>query len=373
MQKLRILMLVANLRASNGVTSFAVSYFRQLNHEEVQMDFALLKDWDSTYYKEIHEAGGKIFILPSIKNLLAHIKKCNQILAHGHYDVVSDNSLILTIPMMMSAKHYHVPVRILHSHNTRLSSYAKKEKIEKAFLPILKSQCTDFCACGKEAGKFLFGGKNFTIIPNVISPKDNRYNSDCREQVRKQMNVSDRIVIGTVGRTAPQKNPYFAVNVVEALTKKVPNLTYWWIGSGEMDHELRDYVREKRLEETIRFLGSRNDILDLYQAMDIFFLPSLFEGLPLTGVEAQAFGLPCVVSASVTDEMVYTDLVKYVSLQDSIDAWVEALEEQIKRIPERRSYTEELKKSQFSAEGAGERLEKLYRDLLTKNIGASHS
>lgn len=364
MQKLRLLMVVGNLRASNGVTSFVMSYFRQLNHENVQMDFALLSDWESPYYKEIQQAGGKIYVLPPVKDLLTHIKKCNQILAHDHYDVVSDNSLILTIPMMMSAKHYHVPVRILHSHNTRLSSYAKKEKIEKAFLPILKSQCTDFCACGKEAGKFLFGGKNFTIIPNVISPKDNQYNSDRREQVRKQMNVSDRIVIGTVGRTAPQKNPYFAVNVVGALTKKVPNLTYWWIGSGEMDYELRDYVREKRLEETIRFLGSRNDILDLYQAMDIFFLPSLFEGLPLTGVEAQAFGLPCVVSSSVTDEMVYTDLVKYVSLQDSIDAWVEALEEQIQRIPERRSYQDELRSSQFSSDGAGERLTNIYINML---------
>ena len=373
MQKLRLLMIVGNLRASNGVTSFVMSYFRQLNHENVQMDFALLSDWESPYYKEIQQEGGKIYILSPVKNLPAHIKQCNQILAHDHYDVISDNSLIRTLPMMMCARHYHVPVRILHSHNTRLSSYAKKEKIEKAFLPILKGQCTNFCACGKEAGKFLFDGKNFTVISNVISPEDNQYSSDCREQVRKQMNVSDRIVIGTVGRTALQKNPYFAVNVVEALTKKVPNLTYWWIGSGEMDHELRDYVREKRLEETIRFLGSRNDILNLYQAMDIFFLPSLFEGLPLTGVEAQAFGLPCVVSSSVTDEMVYTDLVKYVSLQDPIVTWVKALEEQIKRIPERRSYTEELKQSQFSAGGAGERLEKLYRDMLAKNTGASFS
>lgn len=373
MNKLKIIMIVPNLRASNGVTSFVMSYFRQLEHDKVQMDFALLSNRESPYYKEIKKAGGKVFILPPVKNVSAHIKKCNQILANGHYDVICDNSLILTIPMMMCAKHHKVPVRILHSHNTRLSSYKKKEKIEKLALPFLKSLCTDFCACGREAGKFLFKDKPFTVIPNVISTEENIFEENRRLKIREGMGVSDRIVIGTVGRTAPQKNPYFAVNVVEALTKKVPNLTYWWIGSGEMDHELRDYVREKRLEETIRFLGSRNDILDLYQAMDIFFLPSLFEGLPLTGVEAQAFGLPCVVSASVTDEMVYTDLVKYVSLQDSIDAWVEALEEQIKRIPERRSYTEELKKSQFSAEGAGERLEKLYRDLLTKNIGASHS
>lgn len=372
MRKLRILMVVGNLRASNGVTSFVMSYFRQLDHEKTQMDFALLSDWESPYYKEIHHAGGKIFILPSIKNITVHIKKCNQILASGHYDVISDNSLILTIPMMMCAKYHRVPVRILHSHNTRLSSNSNKEKIEKVFLPILKGQCTDFCACGEEAGKFLFDSKNFTVIPNVISPDVNKYDADLRSDIRFKMDVFDRIVIGTVGRTSPQKNPYFAIKVIESLAQKIPNLTYWWIGSGEMDEELKEYVKAKGLDQIIQFWGSRNDISDLYQAMDIFFLPSLFEGLPVTGVEAQAFGLPSVVSDTVTDEMVYTDLVKCVSLQDPIDKWVTALEEQIKRIPERRSYTEELRKSHFSADGAGKRLEKLYRDLLAKNKGASY-
>jgi len=371
MKKLHILMLVPNLRASNGVTSFVMSYFRRLNHDKVQMDFALLTDWESTFYKEIRETGGEIFILPPINNLPAYLNKCNDILSHGHYDAISDNSLILTIPMMIRAKHYKVPVRILHSHNTRLSSYVKKEKIERLLLPILKKQCTDFCACGRDAGKFLFGDKNFTVIPNVISPDVNKYDADLRSDIRSKMGVSDRIVIGTVGRTSPQKNPYFAIKVIKSLAQKISNLTYWWIGSGEMDEELKEYVKAKGLDQIIQFLGSRNDVSDLYQALDIFFLPSLFEGLPITGVEAQSLGLPSVISDTVTDEMVYTDLVKFVSLQDPIDEWVTALEEQIKRIPERRSYTEELRKSQFSAEGAGERLEKIYRDLLSKHKGGS--
>lgn len=371
MHKLKILMIVVNLRVSNGVTSFVMSYFRQLNHDEVQMDFALLTDWDSTHYKEIHEAGGKIFILPPIKNLPAHIKKCDQILNHGQYDVISDNSLILTIPMMMRAKHYKVPVRILHGHSTRLSSDPAKARVEKLVLPLLKISCTDFCACGREVGKFLFEKEKFTVIPNVISPEKNQYDPIRRGTIRTKMSVSEKIIVGTVGRTSPEKNPYFAIKVIETLVKKVPNVVYWWIGSGEMDQELKEYVKKKGLEQAVSFLGSRNDVPDLYQAMDIFFLPSLFEGMPITGVESQAFGLPSVVSDTVTDEMVYTDLVKYVSLQAPIEVWVEALEEQIKRIPDRRSYTEELKNSQFSADGAGERMEKLYLSLMKKNKGTS--
>ena len=367
MKKLNILMIVPNLGKTNGVSTFTMTYYRQLDHNWIHIDFALISDIGSPYYKEILEKDGNIFTLPPVKNIVKHKRKCQKIIHDGHYDIIVDNSLILTLPLMICAKKNNIPVRILHSHNTRLSSNPLKGQIERIGLPLLKNQCTDFCACGRDAGKFLFGKKKFTEIPNVISPDVNKYDADLRSGIRFKMSVSDRIVIGTVGRTSPQKNPYFAIKVVEALEKKIPNLTYWWIGSGEMDEELKEYVKAKGLDQIIQFWGSRNDISDLYQAMDIFFLPSLFEGLPVTGIEAQAFGLPSVISDTVTDEMVYTDLVKYVSLQDPIDEWVTALEEQIKRIPERRSYTEELRKSQFSAEGAGERLEKLYRGMLSRN------
>ena len=368
MNKLNILMIVPNLGATNGVTTFTMTYYRQLDHNRIHIDFALICDIGSPYYKEIRDAGGNIFTLPPVIDIVKHKQQCQKIIHDGHYDIIVDNSLILTLPMMICAKKNEIPVRILHSHNTRLSSNLLKSRIERIGLPLLKNQCTDFCACGRDAGKFLFGKKKFTVIPNVISPDVNKYDTDLRSEIKLKMGVSDRIVIGTVGRTSPQKNPYFAIKVIESLAQKIPNLTYWWIGSGEMDEELKDYVKAKGLDQIILFWGSRNDVSDFYQAMDIFFLPSLFEGLPVTGVEAQAFGLPSVVSDTITDEMVYRDLVKYVSLQDSIDAWGVALEELIKRIPERRSYTEELKQSKFSAEGAGERLEKLYREMLSRNM-----
>ena len=367
MKVINVLMVTVTFGKGSGVNSFIMNYFRNLDHKKVHVDILTYKKSPSglsPYNKEIEKYGGKVFLLPDIKNFPGHIRAVNYILKKGKYDVIHDNSLLITLPLMAAAKQKRIPVRILHSHNTQLSSDKKKSSIETIVLPILKSQCTDFCACGQEAGRALFGDKVFTVIPNVIPPETNSFDQAKREAVRNKMKVFDRIVIGTVGRTTPQKNPYFAIKVIEQLSKKVPKLIYWWIGSGEMDQELKNHVKEKNLEDTIYFLGSRNDVSDLYQAMDVFFLPSLFEGLPLTGVEAQAFGLPCVVSDTVANEMVYTDLVHFVSLQDSVDDWVKALEEQIKQIPERRSYTEELKNSVYSAEGAGERLTNIYINML---------
>jgi len=363
---IKVLMVVVNLYKGQGVSSFVMSYFRELDHNAVHMDFALLHDVPTPYYDEIKKAGGKIYILPSLKNFSAHINKCKEILREGNYDVVSDNSLLVTIPMMQCARKYGVPVRILHAHSTRLSSNPVKEKIEKAVLPILKHQCTDFCACGNKAGESFFGREPFTVVPNVISSETAAFDHLKRDEIRRTMNVSDRIVIGSVGRISREKNPFFAVDVIEQVSKKIPNVKYWWIGSGDMDEELREYVKKKGLEDIVQLLGTRNDVSDLYQAMDVFFLPSIFEGLPLTALEAQAYGLPSVISKSVTDEIEYTDLVQFVPLDAPLDEWEQNMEKTIGRMSSRRSYTEELNQSIFSSKGAGERLTALYEKMLQR-------
>ena len=123
-------------------------------------------------------------------------------------------------------------------------------------------------------------------------------------------------------------------------------------------------MEEKSLSDRVKLLGSRNDVLELYQGMDAFFLPSLFEGLPLTGVEAQAMGLPMVVSDTVTNEMVYTDLVDYVSLSESVEVWAKHLKKALNRKVNRESYSDRLKQSVFSDVGCGERLMNLYTEML---------
>lgn len=151
----------------------------------------------------------------------------------------------------------------------------------------------------------MFGNRKFTVLPNVIRAEKYRFDSAARENVRRKMNTQDRFVIGSVGRLAIEKNPFFAMDVFECLQKQVPNAEYWWVGSGPLEKSVQDYVNQKGLSENVRLLGSRDDVTSLYQGMDVFFLPSLFEGLSIVTVEAQAMGLPCVVSDVIPPEAEY--------------------------------------------------------------------
>lgn len=361
---IRVLMVVNNLRVTNGIASFAMNYFRRLDHKRVHMDFCFYQFTDSSYLSEIEQAGCRYFLLPSVKNMTAHKKAIAEILKNGQYDIVHDNVLILSFPFLREAKKQGVPVRILHSHNSKLGETPFKEKRNAAFIPLLKRNSNAFAACSDLAAKAMFGDAEYEFIPNLIDADKYCFNAETRESVRKKMSAGGKFVIATVGRLAPQKNPFFAMNVFDLVAEKLPNAEYWWIGSGPFDNDASDYAAKLKHSGRVKLFGSRDDVNELYQAIDLFFLPSIFEGLPVTGVEAQAMGLPCIVSDSVTREMVYTDLVKYISLDAPEEEWVNAICEQAEKVDSRAGRREDLLNSRFSSEHAGEFLEDYYRQLL---------
>lgn len=361
--KIKVLFLVGNLRPANGVTSFAMTYFRNINHDKIEIDFALLNDVKTPYYKEILDAGSRIFILPPIKQINKHLKKCMQILKENNYDIVHDNLLISSIPMMLAAYKEKVPVRILQSHNTELSSVKWKEKRNRMLLPLLKGLSNVYFACGTDAGKSMFYDSYFKVVPNAIPFVESYFNTSIRKKVREKYNCQNKMIIGTVGRLSLQKNPFFALKVINSLVKKKIDFQYWWIGSGELDKQVQKYIDDNCLNDYVKLFGSCDDVSSLYQAMDIFFLPSLFEGLPITAIEAQAAGLPCVISDSVTKELAYTDLVQFVSLNVSADAWSNELIKQSKRKINRAEYLDDLKRSPFYSPNASVLLSNYYSEL----------
>lgn len=367
MEKIKVLMLVTNLRKSNGVASYVMNYFNTIDKNKIQMDFALLQDVSTPYYKDIVAAGSKYYILPSLSNPIKHYNKCAQIIKKGNYDVVHDNILLASIPLMIAAKKNHVPVRIIHSHNSKLGETRTREKRNLFFLPILLRTSNAYCACSKKAAEAMFGSKGYTFVPNIVTEGKLIFSAERRADIRCKMGVDNKIIVGTVGRVAPQKNPIFALDVICETIKAIPNIEYWWIGSGPLDEAMKIEVKNRGLSDKVQLLGSRDDVPDLYNAIDVFFLPSLFEGLPVTSIEAQAMGLPSVISDSITDELVYTDLVKYVSLNSQIDKWVEAIRNQAERMPYRRSYIKELRESCFSEDMAGAMLLNLYSELISGN------
>lgn len=363
-KKIKILFVLSNLRPSNGVASFAMTYFRLLDKEKYQVDFSILYNYKSPYYDEIKKNGGSVFLLPSLKNPIKHFRACRKIILENQYQIVHDNLLISSLPMMIEAKKNNTPVRILQSHNTKLSSIRWKRIRNKLALPFLKMTANTYFACSKAAGISMFGHAHFTVIPNTISSDKFNYDSEKRALIREKYDCQNKKIIGTVARVTWQKNPFFAVDVIEKLVKKDPNVQYWWVGSGELDNQLKKYINEKRLNEYIRIFGSIDDVSPLYQAMDMLFLPSLFEGLPVTSIEAQAAGLPCVISSSVTKELVYTNLVDFVSLDAPISQWVDVIEKQLSRKLDRRKGFTSLINSSYYAPKAAEILDNKYNDLL---------
>ena len=369
MKKYKVLMLLSTYGVASGVNTFAMNYLRGFNHEDVEVDFAVYFERESPYIAEIKRYGGKTYVLPPVKNIFSHVRECRRILHDGKYDIIHDNSLALTIPIMIAAKLEKIPVRILHSHATELGETWQKKIRNKLLFPFLKMSATDYFACSNVAGKAMFVTKPFTIVPNVVQADSLVFDQAKRNKKRNKMGVSCKRVIATVGRAAMQKNPFFALDVIKKLSETEDDIVFWWIGNGPLEKEIKEYADQIGVGEYFVFLGKRFDVVELYQAMDVFLLPSLFEGLPLTGVEAQAMGLPMVVSDTVTDEMVYTDLVDYVSLNESTEVWANHLKKALDRKVNRGSYSDKLKNSVFSDIECGERLTNLYTKLLYKHGG----
>lgn len=180
------------------------------------------------------------------------------------------------------------------------------------------------------------------------------------------MDAQNKLVVGTVGRVAEEKNPLFAIDVFECFLKDHPNAEYWWIGEGPLSDQVKSHIKAKKLADHVKLLGSRSNTVEYYQSMDVFFLPSIFEGLGIVGIEAQAMGLPCVVSDTVPDEMAYTDLVDFVGLKESPQVWADYLDAACHRKQNRSEYTKILQNSDYSDETGGVKLEELYTSCLKK-------
>lgn len=362
--EIRVLMLLPTLYVSSGVANYAMTYFRAIDKTRIHMDFAIYEDLPSPYYEEIRKLGSKVFVLPSLRNIAKHYKKCEEILTNGNYDIVHDNSLINTCPMMVAAKKVGIPVRILHSHNSRLGETNLKEFRNKLFLPLLRKQATHYVACSKVAGYSMFANRKFYVINNVIDAKTNKFDADVRNMVRKKMKASNKFVVITVGRVTSQKNPFFAMDVFAEVVKKNPRFEYWWVGSGPLDDALVKYVEKKDISGNVRLLGNRTDVKDFYQASDCFFLPSIFEGFGIVNIEAQSMGLPCIVSDVIPHEVNYSGLVEFVSLSENCAFWADKIINSTNNKITRSIYNQKLRNSVYSSQKAGENLYNMYKKTL---------
>lgn len=316
----------------NGVESVIMNYYRHLDHSKVQFDFICDEDSTRIPYDEIKKLGGRVFLVPKYQNLPKYLKALEKLFKENQYRIVHSNINTLSVFPLYAAKKAGVPIRISHSHSTSNPKEWKRNLIKNILRPFSKRYATDYFACSEVAGRYLFGNKDFDqgevkIIHNAIDIDKFKFDEIARKKLRKELGIKDStVVIGHVGRFVQQKNHAFLVDVFKEYHKKNPDSKLLLVGSGPLEDEIKKKVEKLDLKDSVLFLGQRDDINKLYSVMDIFCLPSLYEGLPVVGVEAQAAGLPCVFSNKITKNIVLCDNTQMLSIKNNRNQWLRYME-----------------------------------------------
>ena len=319
---IRVLQCV-NFMHRAGLETMLMNYFRNMDRDQIMFDFLTHRPWEADYDDEIRALGGKVYYAPRLvpQNYPAYFKYMEKFFQeHPEYKIVHSHIDAMSYLPLAAAKRSGVPVRIAHSHNTGIDP-DYKYLLKMYFRYRLPGVATDYLACGTEAGEFLFRGKPFMVIPNAIDGSKFAFNKEIRERVRSQLQLCDKFVIGSVGRLTHQKNLSFLISVFSTLLKLSPDAVLLIIGGGEEETALKKKAVSLGISENVRFLGVRDDVEQLYQAMDVFVMPSHYEGLPVVGVEAQFAGLPCVFSANITTELKLSERTYFMDLDRPPEEW----------------------------------------------------
>ena len=268
-----------------GVESVVMNYYRNIDRDKIQFHFLCDEDSTDIPYDEIEKLGGKVIVIPPYQKLFKYQKELYKIFKENNYKIVHSHINALSVFPLRIAKKAKIPVRIAHSHSTSNKKEWKKNLIKDVLRPFSKIYANQFFACTEHAGKWLFGKKvlerkELNVINNAIDLKKFEFNEKIREDLRKELGIKeDTIVIGHIGRFMKQKNHEFLIDVFEKAIKEYNDICLVLIGQGPLENKIREIVKEKRIEDKVIFLGQRNDVNKLYQAMDVFVLPSLYEGL----------------------------------------------------------------------------------------------
>ena len=315
-----------------GVESVIMNYYRHLDHSKVQFDFICDEDSTRIPYDEIKKLGGRVFLIPKYQNLPKYLKALGKLLKENQYRIVHSNINTLSVFPLYAAKKAGVPVRISHSHSTSNPKEWKRNLIKNILRPFSKRYATDFFTCSEVAGRYLFGNKAFNqgevkIIHNAIDVDKFKFDEVARKKLRQEFGIKDStVVIGHVGRFVQQKNHTFLVDVFKEYHEKNPDSKLLLVGSGPLEDEIKKRVEKLGLKDSVLFLGQRDDINKLYSVMDVFCLPSLYEGLPVVGVEAQAAGLLTIFSNGVSSEAIISKNAKIVAVQE-VEAYIKKIDE----------------------------------------------
>lgn len=307
-----------------GVESVVMNYYRHIDHGNFQFDFLVCEGSKLVPEEEIRSLGGRVFNVPKYQHQLVYQKRLSWLLREEDWPIVHSHVNTLSVFPLFSAKRANIPVRIAHAHSCM--GGGEGEIVRDAMKSVLRRLSNAFpthrLACSETAGRWLFRGLPFKVMPNAIDLSMFRSDAVVRASMRAELGVSDdAFVVGHIGRMAPPKNHRRLLSIFRVLLDIEPRALLVLVGDGPLKDNIKMEVERLGVTERVRFLGQRPDAPRLYQAFDVFCLPSVYEGLPVVGVECQASGTPILVSSEVSREAAVSSLMEFEPLASSDEKW----------------------------------------------------
>lgn len=356
---IRILHVVTYM-GRGGLETMLMNYYRHMDRDKVQFDFLVHREFEADYDEEIKELGGRIYhvsrLIPWSRRYRKELKEFFQ--NHPEYKVVHIHQDCLSSVALQCAMECGISVRIAHCHS---SSQNKNLKylIKLHYMKKIPRYATDLFACSEQAGRWMFGNAVFKVLYNAIEVEKYRYCPETAAKIRSELGIGNELVIGHIGRFRVEKNHEFLIDIFIECLKQTPEVKLLLVGDGERRKEIEDKVKNADIQDKVIFAGVRSDVNELLQAMDIFVFPSLYEGLGISVIEAQASGLPCAISENVPDEsIIVNSLVKKMSLKESAYEWAKQILEQNRTA--RKCYIDELNAAGYDIVTAAQNMEQFY-------------
>ncbi len=366
MQRIAI---IAGVLHSGGKRNLIMEYYRHIDRTKVQFDFICDSDSNGIPEEEIMALGGRVYKVAPYKKIIPHLRETYKILKENKYEVIHAFDNTLNIFPMFLGWIVGVEARISESIS-KGDRNENKTLIKYALRPFSHWFTNCYMANSIDCGIWQFGKKAYdegkiNIFKTVIDTDANAFDAQLREDTRKEFGWESKVVYGFIGRYVPQKNPLFLIDIFNEIAKKQENSILVTIGFGELENEMHDRIQNYGIISRFVDLGRRDDIKQFYNAFDAFLLPSLYEGMPVVGIEAQCAGLPIFFSKNITEETTASELAHYIGLKESSEIWADKIIEVINDyMPKRRSYAVEVKESGFDSSNEALRMQNFYLEQI---------
>lgn len=349
---------------AGGISTVVLNYYRFIDREKIHFDVAVTTDAVGQNGERLQKLGVEIYRLPlKSKGIIEFQAALTNILKKKHYSAIHVHENETSYVALRVAKQQGIQCRFAHAHVARPCVPLKECLRIIASRTLNYYYATKVIACGELAGQYVFGKKHMqqkksVVLPNAVDTEIFFYNESERVEIRKELGVENQYVLGMIGRLSEQKNYPYALDLMKRVHEQVPDSVLVIAGNGEKEEELKQIIKEMGMSKYVKLLGQRGDVARLYQAFDVFLLPSLYEGFPVVAVEAMACGLPVLLSTTITTELKFGTAVRYLDLEDT-NAWIRAIKEYRNNV-QRECWQHEVKKNGLDLRATAKILEGIY-------------